>query len=113
MPNALQTFTSALPKTSSRGLATVFVRSQITPEVQIDPTASPEQQQARSGGGFGNWIMSLVKPAVYVETPAGTIKAAPWGEPTNNYLPALLIASGVLVFSVLGVAYVLGKKSSR
>jgi len=96
---------SALPAK----LVTVSIRSQLTPTLVVDPSSRGDQG---SGNAFGDAIMSLIRPAIYVDTPAGRVTAAPWGEPTRNYLPALIVAGGIGVFAVLGFAYVLGRRSA-
>ncbi len=74
-------FASALAK----GLVkSVTVRSQITPDYTYDPWAPVPE--APPGGG-GSFLMDLVKPEITVETSAGPVAIAPYGAPTENYVP--------------------------
>lgn len=100
----------AASSVATRAINRVTIRSQITPDYDFDPSASSKPAPR---GGIGNVLMGLIRPAVYVETPAGTIRAEPWGVPQSNYLPALLVVGGVVVLAVFGGVYLLGKRAGR
>lgn len=91
-----------------RTITRVTLRSQITPDYSIEPfSRGPAPAPQR---GVGNLLMGLIRPAIYVDTPVGVVKAEPWGAPTRNYLPALIVLGGVGVLAVLGAAYALGAR---
>lgn len=79
--------------------------SQLTPPVKVDRPLSPRaaQREGRSGF-FTNAIMSVVKPEVVIETPAGVKRMAPWGEPTTNLYP--VVVAGMIAGSVLAAGVV-------
>ena len=113
-PTAGSTLQAAMSKAASsvatRAISRVTIRSQITPDYDFDPSVSSKPQPK---SGIGNAIMGLIRPAVYVETPAGTIRAEPWGPPKSNYLPAIVVAGGVVVLAFFGASYLLGRRSAR
>lgn len=77
-------------------------RSQLTPEITLD--LSQPGAPAANGGGPSGWLLSLIKPAVYVDTNLGTVTLAPGGEPTRNFFPlvALLgVVGGGLAIGLL------------
>jgi len=65
----------------------VTFKSQLTPDFTYDPNAPSSPP---SGGA--SWLMKLIKPAAYVVTPLGTVPVEPYGQPTENYFPLLLLA---------------------
>jgi hypothetical protein len=80
----------------------VTMRSQLSQPVHmttrqalgIDPTEA----------GMGTMFMQISKPEISLETTLGTIKVAPWGEPTLNLYPFFLVASIVGVGALVGLA---------
>lgn len=58
----------------------VTVRSSITPELTVDPFA-PAGSQAQGGGGLGDLLLRAVAPTVELDTAAGPVTVAPWGQP--------------------------------
>ena len=80
----------------------VTMRSQLSQPVTmtsrqamgIDPTEP----------GLGTLFMQLSKPEISLETSLGTIRLAPWGEPTLNLYPVFLIASIVGLGALAGLA---------
>lgn len=86
----------------ARGLArgsvrNVTFRSQISPDFTYDPN----EPIPPGRGGFGQVLMSIVKPEVDVDTAAGRITMAPWGRPT---LPLFPLAVGVVLLGGAAVA---------
>ncbi|MCC6752022.1 MAG: hypothetical protein IT371_30500 [Deltaproteobacteria bacterium] len=94
---------------ASRAISRVTIRSQITPDYSVDPSAAGPSAAPKQG--FGNVLMGLIRPAIYVETPAGTIRVEPWGQPRSNYLPVILALGGVAALAVFGGVYLLGRRS--
>lgn len=107
---AAAALSKAASSVATRAISRVTIRSQITPDYDFDPSVSSKPAPK---GGIGNVLMGLIRPAVYVETPAGTIRAEPWGSPQSNYLPALAIVVGIGALAVFGGVYLLGKRSAR
>ena len=69
----------------------VEVRSQVAPPVVVDPFAETPPDAPV------NPILALVKPEVRVYNPEGklVLAVAPYGAPTENYLPYLVGAAAV------------------
>lgn len=75
----------------------VTLRSQVTPEVTWRPGARGAPGAAQqSGGGFGAWLLSVVRPDVEVDTAMGKFRVAPYGTADATYWP-LLAAGGAIV----------------
>lgn len=73
-----------MPAASSLARAairSVTVRSSITPALTVDPFAPAGAQAQGGGGGLGELLLRAVAPAVDLETAAGPVTIAPWGEP--------------------------------
>jgi hypothetical protein len=68
----------------------VVLRSQITPDVVYDPSAPAAPPQE---GRLTEWFLrNVVKPELTIQTAAGEFSAyAPYGKPTHNYFPLLMI----------------------
>ena len=103
-PSAISTVRAALPT----NVVTIQFRSQISPVVSVDAAG----RTSGESNGFSTWLMSLIKPAVVVSTPAGDYVAAPYGTPTANYGLPLVITGTVGILAILGLVYALGKRSS-
>lgn len=86
----------------------VTIRTALSPSASFTgeqifgpPPGAPPARPFR----FNELFLRLAKPAFEVQTPAGTIIAAPYGQPTTNYFwPAVILggagltALGVLAF---------------
>lgn len=81
----------------------VTFRSQIAPD--IDLTAAQAVGQEPPKGGMSELFMQVTKPAVYVDTSLGTFRIAPWGEPTVNLYPILLIGTIVGIGAIAGILW--------
>jgi len=81
----------------------VTFRSQIAPDVDL--TASQAVGHEPPRGGLSDIFMRVTKPAVYVDTSLGTIRLAPWGEPTLNLYPLLLIGTIVGIGAFAGILW--------
>ena len=80
----------------------VFFRSQISPDIQLDPIAVMQGlPRSFSEGGVSEMFLKFAKPAIYLDTQFGSLKVAPWGEPKTNFFPLLLIGT-VLGGAVVG-----------
>lgn len=109
MANPISTAISTVRSAAPASLVTVSFKSQISPTINYDPAS---KQTTGKSNGFSDFLMGLIKPSIILHTPAGDIKSAPYGEPTSNYLPALVVAGSVGVLAILGLTFALGKKSA-
>lgn len=78
----------------------VVFRSQISPDVPVDPVrAMSGEPRPVSEGGLSELFLRIAKPAFYLDTTYGSVRLAPWGEPAINLYPVFLI--GTLVGGAL------------
>ena len=75
-------------------LRRVTIRTNLSPAVEVDPFARPGG--ATSGPGVADVVGQLLQPAFEVDTAAGRVVVAPWGEPS--------IVRGVLAAALVVVA---------
>ncbi len=81
----------------------VTFRSTITPAYTYDPWAQASGA-APARGGFDP--LSFLKPTFDVQTPAGPITIAPYGDPGDtNYLPFLAVGA---LATAIGVVVLIG-----
>ena len=91
-----QSALQAIKSAASDQVRGVYFRSQISPDIDIDPTAlMAGRKREFSEGGLSELFLRVAKPSVYVDTTLGSIRIAPWGEPRFNLLPLLLIGTAV------------------
>jgi len=90
---------SAVGNIISGSVSRVTFKSQLTPDFEYDPSAPSSPP---SGGG--SWLLKLVKPAAYVETPLGVVPVEPYGTPTEDYFPFLVTA---LALVAVGFAWLI------
>lgn len=57
-------------------------------------------------------IMGVLRPSVYLDTPAGVVPVEPYGPPDANYMPLVLSVAAILTGSVLYLAWK-GLRSTR
>lgn len=101
----------------SSAVKQVTIKSTMTPDITYTP--GPNGQATKTtGGGPGEWILAALKPSFEVQTPAGPLKVAPYGEPTENYFWPVVAGLGALAlgtgfFTVKGVKASLGSSSSK
>jgi hypothetical protein len=81
----------------------VTIRSQISPD--FDLTAAQAVGGEPPAGGMSELFMRVAKPSVYVDTSLGTLRIAPWGEPTVNLYPLLLIGTIVGIGALAGILW--------
>ena len=79
----------------------VTMRSQLSQDVTL--TARQAMGIDPTEPGLGTLFMQISKPAIYLDTTLGTIRIAPWGEPTLNLYPFFLIGTLVGVAAVVGL----------
>jgi len=73
-----------------------FFRSQISPDIRLDPLEVMSGTARTFGqGGVSEMFLNFAKPAVYLDTSFGSLKIAPWGEPKFNYFPLLILGTAV------------------
>ena len=88
----------------------VTIRTQFSPAFTLEPGYGGEGPDGEplppSGFSFG----ALLRPSITVEGPLGDVHYAPYGEPTENYLPymlggaAVVFAAGSLFCGAMQVA---------
>jgi hypothetical protein len=85
----------------------VTFRSQVTPDYTYDPNApAPAEPQS-------SWLMQLVKPEVTLQTPLGPMRVAPYGVPTQDYFPILVIGGIALLVGAFTLAGWIGRVTAK
>ncbi len=104
----------ALVDQLARGaIQSVTVRSTLTPDVVIDPfSPDPTERQASVTDPSG-LVLSFLRPAVYVQTPAGVVPIEPYGSPSSTFAPLALAIGAALTAGVLYFAWQGFKKRKR
>ena len=87
-----------LSSVAQQAVTGVTFRSTVTPPYRYDPWAPSEPAPP-------NPLLALLRPAVDVETAAGPVTIAPYGEPTENYAP--VVAVGGLA-AIVGLVVLIG-----
>lgn len=95
--------TSLLPNLSAQAIRAagleVEARSQITPDVSVrlyDDGAGVQLEHSAPPSGFGSAVMGMIRPAIYIHTPAGTYPIEPWGAPRKNLMPHMVVGGCAL-----------------
>lgn len=85
---------AALTALGRGSIGRVEIRSQFTPPTVVNDPLAPGAQDAQP-----SLLMRLLKPEARVYDPEGNllVAVAPAGEPTENYLPYLVVGATVLV----------------
>lgn len=96
---SLTNIASSLARSMVKG---VTIRSQVTPDFTYDPWAPTPP--APPGGG-GSWLMEFVKPEITIETGEQPIVIAPYGTPTENYMPHAIFGG---IAALVGVVMLIG-----
>jgi len=88
-------FSNLIAKTLQKGRTVIDIKSQITPNIHIDVhellTTPPHP------------IIKLAKPRIRIKGFGLNINEAPWGEPTKNYIPAVVLC---IILSYLLTFYI-------
>ena len=97
---------------------TILLRTQITPDITygVDASLAPSQAPPPVVGGGGSegvvsvespfslsgWFLrNVVRPELVVSSDAGDlVRYAPYGKPTANYFPLLMLLGGVGAYYV-------------
>jgi len=100
----------------------VTIESQLTPPIgPFNPFAlgggsSPATPAAPSAGGSGVSVSGLagialgyIRPTITIDTAAGEIVLAPWGQANGNWLPN---AAGLIAGIAAGTAWMLGQEAA-
>lgn len=77
----------------------VTIRTNLSPAVEVDPFAAPGG--STGGPGVADVVGQLLQPAFDVETAAGRVVVAPWGEPSplrGALALVALAAAGWVIF---------------
>lgn len=105
-PSGVQTF---LRTAATGAVRSVVLRSNLSPDVELTnplEVAGPSGGGVRRRGGFSEALLALMKPEVEVETAVGTVRIAPWGQPTMNLFWPIVILGAA---SAVSLAIVVGK----
>ena len=86
----------------------ITVRTQFSPPVVVDPFAP-----APPGPPAPNPLMMLIRPEVTIEGPGGKTIIAPYGTPSQNYLPWLLAGLAIVGLGVLGAVAMIARRVGR
>lgn len=94
---------------AAANIGSVTFRSQVSPDVTVDPFAPAPPDTAP------NPFMLFVKPEITVRDRQGQIIAsvAPYGAPTENYVPRLVIGGIVMAVGAVTVIAWLGALLER
>ncbi len=91
------------PRQFGRFAVQVTVKSSLTPPVQFDPFAD-DPAARRSSGTVGDFLLGMLRPAFYLETPVGVVAVEPWGKPIEGGYRWVAVGLGVLAVVLVGVA---------
>lgn len=96
--------TGALGKAANTVVSNVTLNTTATGPLTISQPFAPGQPaQVQGGNPVSRRIAELLQPAIYVETPIGTIPFEPFGKPTEDY-SAYILGFAVLGFSIGAIA---------
>ena len=86
-------------------IRTVVLRSNVSPDIVLTPEQAlgPDQGGVQRRGGFQEFLWSWAKPEIEVNTAFGSVRVAPWGEPTTNlFWPTVILGTaGAVAIGVL------------
>ena len=82
----------------------VTIRTQFSPPITFDPFAEVPPDAPP------NPILALLKPEVEIETAGGAIVMAPYGPPTENYLPRLIVGVVVGIVGAIGLIATIARR---
>jgi hypothetical protein len=101
VPLAADISLSSIASSIAKGYArTVTFRSQVTPDYTYDPWApSPPQPPSSTT----NWLMDIVKPEITLHGDLGDVVIAPYGTPTENYVPYILLGTAAMVVGSIAI----------
>ena len=91
-------FASLAQAVGVAAIQSVTLRTQVSPPVTVDPFA-----EGPPASPAPNPFLSFVKPMIEVQTAAGRMVIAPYGEPTENYFPWLVAGAVVFFFGAVGL----------
>ena len=104
----------ALVDTLARSaIQSVTVRSTLTPDVVIDPFSQDPGDRQASVTDPSGLVLSFLRPAVYIQTPAGVVPIEPYGSPDSTLAPVALAIGAALVAGVLYLAWQGFRKRKR
>lgn len=101
---------SALQALASNAVGTIVIRSQVSPDVVVNPFApSPPPDPSP------NPLMMFVRPEVSILAPNGQalVTYAPYGAPSANYVPFLIAGALVFVVGLFGVVAFIARRVGR
>ena len=102
-------FTAGLRTAAMGSVRGVTLRSNLSPEVRLTnplEVAGPSGGGVRRRGGVSEALLAIMKPEVEIDTAAGMLRIAPWGQPTMNLFWPIVILGAA---SVISLAIVVGK----
>jgi len=81
---------SAVANAAAAQVRGIRINTQISPEIEWSPSAGAQP----TGSSTGDWFLAnVVKPQVSLDTPAGVMTVAPYGPPSSNYFPLMVLAA--------------------
>lgn len=99
--SAIRSAAGAVTDVAIDQINSVTIRSQLSQDVTLTPRQAMGIDPTEPG--LGTLFMRISKPAIYLDTTLGTIRIAPWGEPTLNLYPFFLIGTLIGVAAVAGL----------
>lgn len=101
---------SALQALASNAVGTIVIRSQVSPDVVVNPFAPTPPPDPSP-----NPLMMFIRPEVQILAPNGQalVTYAPYGQPQGSYLPVLIGAAVVFVVGLFGVVAFIARRVGR
>jgi len=91
----------------SQFVSKVRVRSQLAPEFEYDPNI-PTPPDAKP-----NWLLTLAKPEITLDTPGGPMVIAPYGTPERQYgVPFVMGLGAFTLIGIFATGYFIWKRIS-
>ena len=87
-------------------IGTITIRTQFSPPIVIDPFAPSPPSPGP------NPILSLLRPEVVISSPDGKslVSFAPYGAPSTNYFPWLIVGGIALIFGAAGIIAIVARR---
>lgn len=90
------------PLTSASNLV-VDIKSQVAPDIHLDVTALIQDPT--------NPLLLIAKPEIKIQGLGTSKTLRPWGRPTKNYFPAVVLALILFILLNFYAGYRFGKRS--
>lgn len=98
------------PLTSASDL-TVDIKSQLSPNIHLDITSiiKPEVPTTNAESALAKYLLLLAKPEIKIHGLGSYRTITPWGRPTKNYFPVVIILGILIALLNFYVGYKVGK----